>query len=414
MPSTRSQDKSKAIAKTWLRARSREDLRSLVTTPRMNRNRTQHQQKKNRNQKKCSRKSLWEKFNWLHRSLAMIVWQEKFPRTKLPKNTTRKKMREWTSCKISISSWQTCIVQWTSLRRYLNQKLTEDSIATARSSQRVSGKKSLKIKEEDPEDDQDSESSSASKEETQTRRNPGDPEVPLSSEDESDDEEDKDSRHPRWNGEAKGRAGEASRAEALRRRKPFRYIDKLPKLKKRPNFVIKSKIPEEIAKAEETKLKKTSESYRFAVNSLLIQIEENGSFSLLLKKYQWWSSNTWKAHQSVSTVTKNWKLRYFWPKMDVEVAELVAQCLCARGKSRVPLKTALKFPRLPRKSVSSWDMDGIWGLPIIAHCYRWILVAQDYMIKHNLLLPITNKDALTVAALWVYEVYDKFGFPQKQ
>jgi len=165
--------------------------------------------------------------------------------------------------------------------------LTEDSIATARSSQRVSGKKSLKIKEEDPEDDQDSDSSPASKEETQTRGNPGDPEVPSSSEDESDDEEDKDSRHPRSNSEAKGRAGEASRAEALRRRKPFRYIDKLPKLKKRPNFVIKSKIPEEIAKAEETKLKKTSESYRFAVNSLLIQIEENGSFSLLLKKYQW-------------------------------------------------------------------------------------------------------------------------------
>jgi hypothetical protein len=35
------------------------------------------------------------------------------------------------------------------------------------------------------------------------------------------------------------------------------------------------------------------------------------------------------------------------------------------------------------------------------------------MTKSVLLVPITNKDALTIAALLVYEVFYKFGFPKK-
>jgi len=114
---------------------------------------------------------------------------------------------------------------------YLYQKLTEDSMGTAKISEKFSGNMSLKIKEEDPEDEQDSESSPASEQEKARRGNPGDPEVPSLSEDGSDDEEDKDSRRPRSKNEAKRRPRDAPRADALRRKKPFRYILKLPKFK---------------------------------------------------------------------------------------------------------------------------------------------------------------------------------------
>jgi hypothetical protein len=114
------------------------------------------------------------------------------------------------------------------------------------------------------------------------------------------------------------------------------------------NFVINSKIPEEITKAEEAKLKNASKNFRFAGNSSLIQIGGEWFFHpsheerpVLIKQYHE------RAHQNASTVTKNLKLRYFWPKIDAEGGELVAQCPCAGGKSRVPQKTTLKFPRLP-------------------------------------------------------------------
>jgi hypothetical protein len=115
------------------------------------------------------------------------------------------------------------------------------------------------------------------------------------------------------------------------------------------NFVINSKIPKEITKAEGAKSKKASKNFRFAGNSLLIQ--NGGEWLLhpspeerpvLIKQYRE------RSHQSASTVTENLKLRNFWAKMDAEVAELVAQCLCARGKSRVTQKATLIFPRLSR------------------------------------------------------------------
>jgi len=55
--------------------------------------------------------------------------------------------------------------------------------------------------------------------------------------------------------------------------------------------------------------------------------------------------------------------------MDAEVAESVAQCLCTRGKSRVPQRTTLKFPRLPWKPFCYLDMDLVGELPFTAHGY---------------------------------------------
>ena len=77
----------------------------------------------------------------------------------------------------------------------------------------------------------------------------------------------------------------------------------------------------------------------------------------------------------------------------------------------MPQKPTLKFPRVPLELFSYMDLVG--ELPITAHGYLWVLVVQDYMTKCVLLFPITNKDALTIAALLVYEVFYKFGFPKK-
>jgi len=59
-----------------------------------------------------------------------------------------------------------------------------------------------------------------------------------------------------------------------------------------------------------------------------------------------------RAHQSASTVLKNLKLRYFWPKMDAEIAEIISKCPCFRGKSRVSTKASLKFSQLTGVSCS--------------------------------------------------------------
>lgn len=107
-------------------------------------------------------------------------------------------------------------------------------------------------------------------------------------------------------------------------------------------------IHEGITKTEEAKLKRNNNTYRCVGNSMLV-LHRGERFlnpspkdrPVLIKQYYE------RAHQGASTVLKNLKLRYFWPKMEVEVAEQVASCPCARENSRVPQKTMIRFPTLP-------------------------------------------------------------------
>ena len=180
------------------------------------------------------------------------------------------------------------------------------------------------------------------------------------------------------------------------------------------NFVRTAQVPEELTKSEEAKLKRQAKNYRLAGNALLIKNREEWLLfpspeerSVLIKQYHE------RAHQSASTVLKNLKLRYYWPKMDSEVAEIISKCVCFRGKSRVPTKTTLKFPQLPWKPFSHIEIDLVGELPITIHDFRWVLVVQDYLTKYVLMFPITSKDALTIAALLVHQVFYRFGFPKK-
>jgi len=175
-----------------------------------------------------------------------------------------------------------------------------------------------------------------------------------------------------------------------------------------------AQVPEELTKSEEAKLKRQAKNYRLAGNALLIKNREEWFLfpspeerSVLIKQYQE------RAHQSASTVFKNLKLRYYWPKMDSEVAEIISKCLCFRGKSRVPTKTTLKFPQLPWKPFSHIEMDLVGELPVTIYDYRWVLVVQDYLTKYVLMFPMASKDALTIAAFLVHQVFYRFGFPKK-
>jgi len=58
-------------------------------------------------------------------------------------------------------------------------------------------------------------------------------------------------------------------------------------------------------------------------------------------------------------------------------------------------------------------MDLVADLPVTIHDYRWVLVVQDYLTKYVLMFPIASKDALTIAALLVHQVFYRFGFPKK-
>jgi hypothetical protein len=172
---------------------------------------------------------------------------------------------------------------------------------------------------------------------------------------------------------------------------------------------------EELTKSEEAKLKRQAKNYRLAGNALVIKNREEWLLfpspeerSVLIKQcYE-------RVHQSVSTVLKNLKLRYYWPEMDSEVSEIISKCMCLRGKSRVPTKTMLKFPQLPWKPFSHIEMDLVGELPVRIHDYRWVLVVQDYLTQYVLMFPIASKDGLTtVAGFLVHQIFYRFGFPKK-
>jgi hypothetical protein len=104
-------------------------------------------------------------------------------------------------------------------------------------------------------------------------------------------------------GKQKGDAGGLSRCQVFH---SFLTYEEMKSL------VIKSKIPEEITKGKEPKLKKASKNFRFPGNALLIQNRKEWFFHpspeqrpVLIKQYHE------RAYQSASTVTKSSKLRYF-------------------------------------------------------------------------------------------------------
>jgi hypothetical protein len=42
-----------------------------------------------------------------------------------------------------------------------------------------------------------------------------------------------------------------------------------------------------------------------------------------------------------------------------------------------------------------------------------VLVVQDYLTKNVLMFPIASKDALTIAAFLVHQIFWRIGFPKK-
>jgi len=91
--------------------------------------------------------------------------------------------------------------------------------------------------------------------------------------------------------------------------------------------------------------------------------------------------------------------------MDVEVAEQVASCPCAREKSRVPQKTKLRFPTLPWKPFSHLQMDLVREVTTgMLDCGRSRLPYQ--------IIPIASKGVLNILALSVHQEVSKFGFPK--
>jgi len=88
----------------------------------------------------------------------------------------------------------------------------------------------------------------------------------------------------------------------------------------------RSRTSSELSKSEGAKLKRQAKNYRVAGNALLIKNWEEWLLfpapeerSVLIKQYHE------RAHQSASTVLKNLKLRYYWAKMDSEVAEIISK-----------------------------------------------------------------------------------------
>ena len=172
-----------------------------------------------------------------------------------------------------------------------------------------------------------------------------------------------------------------------------------------------SKFPEGITQTEEAKLKKSGKKNIFAGNSMLVRKlgecflhPSSEDRPVLIKQYHE------RAHQDASTVLTNLKLRYLWPKMDVEIAKQVGSCPCDRGKSRVQQKITLRFPMLQWKPFYHLEMDLLGEVASTSHGNRWIL---DHLTKYVLLFTIANKDALTIAALLLHDVFSKFAIPKK-
>lgn len=101
---------------------------------------------------------------------------------------------------------------------------------------------------------------------------------------------------------------------------------------------------------------------------------------------------------------------YYFPKLATIVADYVRSCheCQLRKTTKVPTKSSVTYFRTPSSPFEAWQIDLYGPVPISANGNSYVFTAVDLFSKFLFVLPIPNKDVLTVSHC-LFLLFTQFG-----
>jgi len=119
-------------------------------------------------------------------------------------------------------------------------------------------------------------------------------------------------------------------------------------------------------------------------------------------------------HAGAAKTLDRIKTKFWWRKMDKDVADYVHTCRsCSQktdyGKTKAPLGPIFNEPKVPFEVIAT---DIVGPLPVSESGNKYILSVMDHFTRYSEFIPLPDQTAETVARALVHRIITKFGVPK--
>lgn len=119
-------------------------------------------------------------------------------------------------------------------------------------------------------------------------------------------------------------------------------------------------------------------------------------------------------HWGVNKMLRTLKLKYYWPKMALQIRKLVKNCKsCQINKHSTERRIPMSITDTSSKSFEKVFCDIVGPLPTSHNGNKYILTVQDDLTKFLQVFPIPDKSAESVARTLVEKFFLKYMIPRK-
>lgn len=104
---------------------------------------------------------------------------------------------------------------------------------------------------------------------------------------------------------------------------------------------------------------------------------------------------------------------FVWKNMTRDISKHIKNCSeCKKNKYLLKTKQKMVITETPKEAFETIQMDLVGILPTTENNNKYILTVQCELSAFVILVPLQNKEALTVAKALFENVISKFGVPQ--
>ncbi len=119
-------------------------------------------------------------------------------------------------------------------------------------------------------------------------------------------------------------------------------------------------------------------------------------------------------HAGATRMTKNVKKRYHWTGMDRDIRDYVRKCdACQRFKHSIPRMEPMVVTTTASSAFEKFFLDIVGSIDQDLGGFSFILTMQCELSKFVIAVPLTNKEASTVARAFVENFVLRYGIPKE-
>ena len=128
--------------------------------------------------------------------------------------------------------------------------------------------------------------------------------------------------------------------------------------------------------------------------------------------FKWAHEHVTAGHFGANATVHRSKRRFFFPGMPTTLRRMVGACKpCLAKIQKVNLKKGVHVPRRSGYPLECVYLDLVGPLPVTINQYKYILTCEDGFTKFSQAYPLHNKEASTVARVFLEEFICRYGIP---